>query len=125
MYQHKKSQLHSLILAGLCMLLIHLPVLAFSKDTLKNVVIFFAYDPNLPAFEKILNGLSETIRGNSREPVNILTEYLDLNRAVNDTYSSFIINMYNGKVEEITIDLLITVGPGINAALLKYGNPNY
>ncbi len=123
MYLHKKSQLHSLILAGLCMLLIHLPVLAFSKDTLKNVVIFFAYDPNLPAFEKILNGLSETIRGNSREPVNILTEYLDLNRAVNDTYSSFIINMYNGKVEEITIDLLITVGPGINAALLKYGNP--
>lgn len=122
MYQYYKSQFLKGVLPALCLLVIFIPFKAISQEKVKNVVIFFAYDPNLPAFDKILAGLNTTIRGNNKEPVNILTEYLDLNRAVNDVYSSFIINMYNGKVDEITIDLLITVGPGINDALLKFGN---
>lgn len=122
MLLHTKGQFYSIILAVSCLMLVHFPVKAHAQDTLKNVVIFFAYDPNLLAFDKILTGLTQTIRGNAKEPINILTEYLDLNRAVNDSYSSFIINMYNAKVEEISIDLLITAGPGINDALLKFGN---
>lgn len=122
MYPYYKSQFLRGILPLFCLLISLIPFKAVSQEKVKNVVIFFSYDPNLPAFDKILSGLNTTIRGNARDPVNILTEYLDLNRAVNDVYSSFIINMYNGKVEEITIDLLITVGPGINDALLKFGN---
>ena len=122
MYPYYKSQFLRGILPLLFLLISLIPFKAVSQEKVKNVVIFFSYDPNLPAFDKILSGLNTTIRGNARDPVNILTEYLDLNRAVNDVYSSFIINMYNGKVEEITIDLLITVGPGINDALLKFGN---
>lgn len=89
---------------------------------MKNVVVFFAYGSNLPAFEDILKGLNSTIRGNSDEPVNIIQEYFDLSRSVNDEYAKFIITMYNNKLKEFNVDLLITVGPGVNAALSKYGS---
>jgi len=103
------------------MLVLLAPGKSVSQDKVKNVAIFFSYGPNLPAFEKILTGLTSTIGGNTNEHVNLMIEYLDMNRAVNDDYSKFIINLYNHKLDEITVDLLITVGPGINQAILKYG----
>jgi signal transduction histidine kinase len=121
MFQFRKLHL-SKILTFLFCLVILTALKANSQDKIKNVVLFFSYGSNLPAFEKILVGLSSTIRGSQGEPVNIMTEYLDISRSVNENYSRFIIDMYNEKLNEFTIDLLITVGPGVNDALLKYGN---
>ncbi len=94
-----------------------------SQDKVKNVVIFFSYGPNLPAFEKILAGLNTTIKESTHVPVNIITEYLDLSRTMNDDYSKFIIKLYDERLKTLKVDLLITAGPGVNDALLKYGNP--
>lgn len=99
------------------------PLQTSCQEKVKNVVIFFSYGPNLPAFEKILAGLNNTIRGTTHEPVNIMTEYLDLSRTMNDDYSKFIIQLYDEKLKTLKVDLLITAGPGVNDALLKYGNP--
>jgi len=123
MRQSRVIQFPSGIINFLFLLIFFTPVKSLSRDRVKNVVIFFSYGPNLPAFDKILAGLKNTITGATDEPVNILTEYLDLNRSLNDDYySRFIINMYNKKLNVFTIDLLITVGPGVKEALQKYGD---
>jgi hypothetical protein len=99
-----------------------IPTKIYSQERIKNVVIFFSYGSNLPAFENILTGLKSTIGGKNNETVNIMTEYLDFTRLKNDDYARIIIDMYNNKVRDFTIDLLITVGPGVNDALVKYGD---
>jgi signal transduction histidine kinase len=98
------------------------PLKTNAQGKVKNVVVFFSYGSNLPAFENILSGLKSTIRGGRDETINIIPEYLDISRSENEEYTRFIISMYNNKLKEFKVDLLITVGPGINAALLKYGN---
>lgn len=110
------------ILTVFFILFVLIPVEMNAKGKVKNVVVFFAYGSNLPAFENILTGLNSTIRGITDEPVNIIPEYLDMSRSPNDEYTKFIIAMYNHKLKEFNIDLLITVGPEINTALSKYGN---
>lgn len=110
------------ILTVFFILFMLIPVEMNAKGKVKNVVVFFAYGSNLPAFENILTGLNSTIRGITDEPVNIIPEYLDMSRSPNDEYTKFIIAMYNHKLKEFNIDLLITVGPEINTALSKYGN---
>lgn len=100
-----------------------LPFNTCAQNRVKNIVVFFSYGSNLPAFEKVLNGLNSAIRKNSNEPVNIITEYLDISRSAGDEYyPKFIISLYNDKLTKLTVDLLITVGPGANKALLKYGS---
>jgi signal transduction histidine kinase len=110
------------ILFGLFFIFFLLPHQTNAQEKVKNVVIFFAYGSNLPAFNNILKGLNSTIHGKTNEPVNIIQEYFDLSRSVNDEYAKFIITMYNKKLTEFNVDLLITVGPGVNAALSKYGS---
>jgi len=99
-----------------------IPLKTYSQEKVRNVVIIFSYSSTLPAYENILTGIKSTIRENIDEPVNIISEYLDIGRSDNDDYARLIINMYNSKLKEFNIDLLITVGPGINDLLLKYGS---
>jgi signal transduction histidine kinase len=94
----------------------------FAQDKVKNIVVFFSFGSNVPAFENILNGLKEATRDSKNASINIMTEYLDLGRSENDDYARFIITMYNNKLKEFNADLLITVGPGVNDALMKYGS---
>jgi len=121
MYQRTTLQVAVRILTVLFLLISLTPLKSICQGKVKNVVIFFSYGPNLPAFEEILAGLKNTIMGSEDQPVNIMTEYLDLNRSVNDDHAKSIINLYNAKLNESEVDLLITVGPGANNALLKYG----
>lgn len=122
MYHLKKLLFPIRVFTPLFLLIFHTSYKAFSQERVKNVVVLFSFGPNLPAFEKILTGLDNTIKGSTDEPVNIMTEYLDLSRSTNDDYAKYIINMYNEKVNEFTIDLLISIGPGVNDALLQYGD---
>lgn len=103
-------------------LIFFFPPKSKAQEKVKNVVIFFAYGSNLPAFENILTGLNSTIRVSSDETVNLIPEYLDISRSGNDEYTRLIINIYNIKLKEFKVDLLITVGPGINDAISKYGD---
>jgi signal transduction histidine kinase len=103
-------------------LIFFVPLTNYSQDKIKNIVIFFSYGPNITAFENILAGLKKTIGRGKEESLNIMTEYLDLDRTENDDYARDIINMYNKKLNEFKVDLLITIGPGLNDALMKYGS---
>lgn len=122
MHQLNKLKFISEIQIFVFFLLFFVPNNTYTQERIKNVVIFFSYGSNLPAFENILTGLKSTIGGSNDETVNIMTEYLDFTRLKNDDYARIIIDMYNNKVKDFKIDLLITVGPGVNDALVKYGD---
>jgi signal transduction histidine kinase len=91
-----------------------------SQDKVKNIVVFFSFSANLPAYQNILDGIKSTISVNPEEPGNLIVEYLDIGRSDNDDYVRYIINLYNKKYAETKIDLLIIIGPGINLVLEKY-----
>ena len=114
----RMSRLFYRILSFSFFLLFLIPDRTNSQDKVKSVVIFFAYNSNLPSYEKILAGLKTSISGSDTR-VNLMVEYLDIGRSGNDDYSKFIIDMYNNKLKEFSVDLLITVGPGMTNAL-KY-----
>jgi signal transduction histidine kinase len=98
------------------------PYRTYAEDKVKNVVILFSYSSTLPALQNILEGFKSTFYGSNDEPVNLILEYLDSGRSGNEEYAKYIIDMYNKKAKEIKIDLFVTVGPGMNALLLKYGD---
>jgi signal transduction histidine kinase len=104
------------------LLIFLIPLKTYSQDKVKNVVVFFSYSSTLPAYQNILEGLKSTIGKSTDDPVNLIVEYLDIGRTDNEEYASHLINMYNHKLKDFNVDLLITVGPGLNDVLLKYGN---
>ena len=112
----------SRILSVIFSLIFLIPPKTYSQDKVKNIVIFFSYSSTLPAYQNVLEGLKKTVSQGNEEHVNIIVEYLDIGRAENDEYARYIINMYNNKLKEFAVDLLIIVGPGINNVLLKYGS---
>ncbi|MFN8257076.1 MAG: sensor histidine kinase [Bacteroidales bacterium] len=116
------NQIKSGILIFTFLAVLLIPHKTNAQPNFKNVAVFFSFGSNLPAFDNILTGLKSTIKGKSDESVNIMTEYLDLTRSKNEDYARLIIDMYNEKLKEFKIDLLITVGPGVNDAILKYGD---
>ena len=109
------------IFAAIFILVILFPLKTYCQDKVKNVVIFFGYNSS-PSYQNILEGYKSIVSQSKDNPVNLMVEYLDIARSENDDYPRFIIDLYNKKVKEIKIDLFITVGPGINALLLKYNS---
>jgi signal transduction histidine kinase len=102
-------------------LFILFPQKTFSQDKVKSIVIFFSNSASLPAFQNILDGFKSSVSQSNELPVNLVVEYLDVGRLENEEHARYVINLYNKKFNEIKIDLFITVGPGINTLLLKYG----
>jgi signal transduction histidine kinase len=94
---------------------------SYSQNKVKNVVVFFSLGSNLTSYQNVLEGFKSTFNQNSNEPSNLIIEFMDIGRLYNEDHARQIIEMYNNKSYETNFDLLITVGPGINALLLKYG----
>jgi signal transduction histidine kinase len=94
---------------------------SYSQKNVKNVVIFFSLGSNLTSYQKVLEGFKSTFNQKSDEPGNLIIEFMDIGRLNNEDHARQIIEMYNNKSYNTNFDLLITVGPGINALLLKYG----
>jgi signal transduction histidine kinase len=94
--------------------------ITFSQDKVKNVVIFFALSSNLPSYQNFIEGFNAAFQSGEDEPINLIIEYLDLGRAENEIYARHIIDIYNTKFRNNSIDLLITFGPGIYPVLEKY-----
>ena len=92
----------------------------FPQNKEKNVVIFFSFNSSIPAYQNILEGFREKIMDKQDFPINLFIEYFDLDRSQNESYVKQIVDLYNYKFTERKIDLLITVGPGINKYLSKY-----
>jgi signal transduction histidine kinase len=97
------------------------PVLVLGGNKVKTVVIFFALNPNLPAYHNFLDGLNKTLLPDRETPCTILTEYLDITRTVNHDYTSHIVDIYNAKTKENPVDLYITGGEYTFSLLKQYG----
>ena len=93
---------------------------AYPQNKEKNIVIFFSFNSSIPAYQNILEGFRENIMDKQDFPINIFIEYFDLDRSQNESYARHIVDLYNYKFTDRKIDLLITVGPGINKYLSKY-----
>lgn len=94
---------------------------SYSQYKVKNVVVFFSLGSNLTSYQNLLEGFKSTFNQNTNEPSNLIVEFMDIGRLYNDDHARQIIEMYNNKSYKTNFDLLVTVGPGINALLLKYG----
>lgn len=112
---------YSRIFAAVFLILFIFTPKTYSQDKLKNIVVFFSLGANLPSYQNIIEGFKSTLSKNIDEPVNLIIEYLDIGRSENELYARHIINMYNIKFKETSIDLLITIGPAIYPVLEKYG----
>ena len=93
---------------------------AYPQNKEKNIVIFFSFNSSIPAYQNILEGFREKIMDKQDFPINIFVEYFDLDRSQKESYAKHIVDLYNYKFTDRKIDLLITVGPGINKYLSKY-----
>jgi len=122
MFQDKTPRSRLRVRLILFLIILLTPFNSGAQDKVKNVVVFCAFSSNLPAFERFLSGLHSTINNSTGDPVNIITEYLDIGRSSDDYYPKSIISIYNTKLRTLTVDLLITVGPGVNNVLSKYGS---
>jgi signal transduction histidine kinase len=94
---------------------------ANASERTKTIVIFFSLHAGLPAYQNFLEGFRTTFSEEPDEHYNLLIEYLDIGRFSDDKYGKYIVDLYNDKYKDVNIDLLITVTPGVNQVLMKYG----
>jgi len=94
---------------------------ANASEKTKTIVIFFSLHAGLPAYQNFLEGFRTTFSQEPDEHYNLLIEYLDIGRLSDDKYAKYIVELYNEKYKDVDIDLLITVTPGVNQVLKKYG----
>lgn len=88
---------------------------------LRTIVMFFSWNASLPAYNNILDGFYSTFSRESEINCNILTEYLDMSRLENEEYARKIVNLYNVKFSDTSIDLIVVIGPGCYHLLKAYG----
>jgi len=100
--------------------LLLIPQNSYSQKKVRNIVVFFSFGVNIPAYQNILEGFKSTLLVNQAEPANLMIEYLDVGRSDNNEYARFIIDLYSKKYTNKDIDLLITIGPWINGIIEKY-----
>jgi|WetSurMetagenome_2_1015567.scaffolds.fasta_scaffold21181_1 signal transduction histidine kinase len=97
------------------------PLEGYSRNKVKTIVIFFAWNASLPAYQNILEGFRDTFYKANDETYNLQIEYLDINRFQNRDYAENIVDLYNEKYNGTYIDLLILIGPWTYPVLKTYG----
>lgn len=85
---------------------------AIGQESYRNILIFFGDNETRPAYGRIVEGIRSSFPKGSSTTINIIQEYLDLERFSDRVHVKQVVDMYNTKVRESTIDLIITVAPG-------------
>jgi len=114
-----KSGLKILFVVFLSLILA--PLKSNSKEKVKTIVIFFSMNETTPAYQSILQGFNGVISEYVDQPCNVMVEYLDVERILDNDYIGTIVKMYNEKISSSDLDLIITVGPETFPLLKKYG----
>jgi signal transduction histidine kinase len=91
-----------------------------SNTNVKTVVVFFALNPNLPAYHQLTTGFKSSLNANKEIRSNVIYEYFDIYRFNDSQNIETLVKLYNEKYQTAKIDLLITVGPGLHPLLEKY-----
>ncbi|TNF44439.1 MAG: HAMP domain-containing histidine kinase [Bacteroidetes bacterium] len=97
-----------------------LPLKSRSDTEIKTVVVFFALNPNLPAYHQFTTGFKSSLNANKEIRSNVILEYCDIYRFGNSENIETLVSLYNEKYRTAKIDLLITIGPGLHPYLEKY-----
>jgi signal transduction histidine kinase len=87
----------------------------------KTIVVFFSMSANLPAYQNFLEGFRSAFFQESDGQYNLIVEYLDVGRSQDDAYVRHIVGMYNEKLKNTKIDLIITFPPLTFSILEKNG----
>jgi len=118
------SEMHKLrlnITLAFLLILIILPLTAYTQKNVRTVLFFGAWNSSNLAYQHIIEGFRNSFSEDTDITFNLLTEYLDVIRFKNNDYAQVIIDMYNEKYRKIPIDLIITVGPSCYQILENYG----
>lgn len=94
---------------------------AFAAKPIRNVLVFFSWNSNLPAYQRILEGFNDSFSEEPGVTCNLSIEYLDLNRPGSEVVVKTIIELYNDKYKNTRLDLVIVVGPNGYPVLKKNG----
>lgn len=93
----------------------YLPFLNISaSENIRTVVVVFALNPNLPAYQQFTTGFKSSLNANKEIRSNVILEYCDIYRFGNNENIETLVKLYNEKYRTAKIDLLITVGPGLH-----------
>jgi signal transduction histidine kinase len=97
------------------------PKETYAEDKVKTVVMFFPLNASMPSFQNILDGFKSSFHGKYNEPYNLVIEYLDMNRSLDQAYIKHLVELYNEKTAKTQIDLIILVPPFTYTLLKKFG----
>lgn len=100
--------------------LFFLPQKVHPSENIRTVVVFFALNPNLPAYQQFTTGFKSGLNANKEIRSNVILEYFDIYRFGSSENIETLVRLYNEKYRTTKIDLLITVGPGLHPFLEKY-----
>lgn len=92
-----------------------------SQDAFKNVVIFYGDNESRPAYSRIADGIKNSFPEGYGTRINLISEYLDIERFADSSRLLQVVDMYNNRVKASSIDLVITVAPGAYDALREFG----
>jgi signal transduction histidine kinase len=109
------------ILLALFLLLLFFQQKSYAEEKNKTIVIFFSMSANLPAYQNFLEGFRNAFSQESDGRYNLIVEYLDAGRSQDDAYVRHIVTMYNEKLKNSKIDLIIAFPPLTYSILEKYG----
>jgi signal transduction histidine kinase len=94
---------------------------SFSQNKLRTIVVFFSMNANTGAYMMFMDGFRSALMKEVDLKYNMTVEYLDIGRMQNDDYARNIVNIYNEKLTDTPIDLIVVVGPSGLKALHTYG----
>jgi len=102
-------------------LLFLIPAESFPGNKVRTIVVFFPLNANLPAYQNLLEGYRSAFPQDYDEPYDLLIEYLDLGRLPDEDYARHMVGLYNERLKNTRIDLLITIPANAYQVLKKYG----
>jgi signal transduction histidine kinase len=103
------------------LLLLSTSLFSSPDKRIKTIAIFFPLNASMPSFQNLLEGFKSVISEDMDEPYNLMIEYLDIGRTMDEEYVRHIVELYNEKFKTHPIDVLITIPPFTYSVLKKYG----
>ena len=96
-----------------CLLFSKSSVDAQEVKKVPNILILFASQSNTPAYNRILNGITDRFSASYGDSINVYVEFLDKEILPTGEYPKEKFDLVNEKYRNINIDLLICVGVNV------------
>jgi signal transduction histidine kinase len=88
----------------------------------KSVLVLFSLVPSTPAYRIMLDGIRQKLTDAFGENYNLHIEYLQTEHYPNGNYPKERFDLYNQKYRNVSLDLLICVGPDIVSTIRQHAD---